>query len=104
VPKTPHLRATLIAVAAAVALAACSAIDGRETGQQYVDDAAVTTKVKAAIFNDPYLHVLQVNVETFQHVVQLSGFVDSRNSARRAVELARSVEGVRSVTDDLIVR
>lgn len=60
--------------------------------------------MKAAIFNDPHLDVLQMNVETFQNVVQLSGFVDSRSSERRAVGIAHSVEGVRSVTHNLIVR
>jgi osmotically-inducible protein OsmY len=69
-----------------------------------VDDATVTTKVKAAIFNDPPLKVLQVNVETFQNVVQLSGFVDSKENERRAVELATGVHGVRSVKDDRVVR
>ena len=87
-----------------VSMAACSAISGRETPGEYVDDATITTKVKAAIFDDPSLKVLHVNFETFQNVVQLSGFVDSTQSESRAVELARNVSGVRSVKDDIVVR
>ena len=98
------LRNSLMIVALAASVAACSAISGRETTGEYVDDATITTKVKAAIFDDPSLKVLQVNVETFQNVVQLSGFVDSTQSENRAVELARNVSGVRSVKDDIIVR
>ena len=99
-----QLKNSLMIVVLAAAVAACSAISGRETTGEYVDDATITTKVKAAIFNDPSLEVLQVNVETFQNVVQLSGFVDSMQSENRAVELARNVSGVRSVKDDIIVR
>ncbi len=98
------LRNSLMIVVLAASAAACSAISGRETPSEYVDDATITTKVKAAIFDDPSLKVLQVNVETFQNVVQLSGFVDSTQSENRAVELARNVSGVRSVKDDIIVR
>jgi hyperosmotically inducible protein len=98
------LRNSLMIVVLAASVAACSAISGRETPGEYVDDATITTKVKAAIFDDPSLKVLQVNVETFQNVVQLSGFVDSTQSENRAVELARNVSGVRSVKDDIIVR
>lgn len=98
------LRNSLMIVVLAASVAACSAISGRETPGEYVDDATITTKVKAAIFDDPSLKVLQVNVETFQNVVQLSGFVDSPQSENRAVELARNVSGVRSVKDDIIVR
>jgi osmotically-inducible protein OsmY len=77
---------------------------GNETAGQYVDDTTITTKVKAQIFDDPTLKVLQVNVETMKGVVQLSGFVDSNQSKIKAVSIARKVRGVLSVKDDLVVR
>jgi hyperosmotically inducible protein len=52
-------------------------MSGRETAGEYVDDAMITTKVEAAMFDDPSLKVMQIGVETMQDVVQLSGFVDS---------------------------
>jgi osmotically-inducible protein OsmY len=69
-----------------------------------LDDAAITTKVIAAIVQDPVLEKNQVNVETFRNVVQLSGFVDSNQSLSRAGELARVIKGVRSVQNNLIVQ
>ena len=82
----------------------CASTPERESTGQYVDDSAITTKVKAAIFDDPSLKVLQINVETFKGEVQLSGFVDSAQNIRRAGEVARGVRGVRSVKNDLIVK
>ena len=82
----------------------CASTPTREGTGEYVDDSAITTKVKAAIFNDPSLKVFQINVETFKGAVQLSGFVDSAQSVRKAGEVARGVTGVRSVKNDLIVK
>ena len=67
----------------------------------YMDDSWITTKVKTAILNEPSLKVLQINVETYKGVVQLSGFVDSAASMDKAVAVARSVEGVASVKNDM---
>jgi osmotically-inducible protein OsmY len=75
-----------------------------ESAGAYVDDSVITTKVKAAILNEPSLKSFQIGVETYKNVVQLSGFVDSRHSARRAGEVAMSVKGVASVKNDLIVK
>ena len=93
-----------MACALAASLAACAAMSGRETAGEYVDDATITTKVKAAIFDEPSLKSMEVSVETFQDVVQLSGFVDSPRTKAKAGELARGVRGVRSVKNDLVVR
>jgi hyperosmotically inducible periplasmic protein len=98
------LRSVLVALALTTSLAACSAISGRETAGEYVDDSTITTKVKAAMFDDPSLKMMQIGVETMQDVVQLSGFVDSAQTKARAGELARSVKGVREVKNDLVVR
>jgi osmotically-inducible protein OsmY len=66
-----------------------------------MDDSAITTKVKAAIFNEPTLKSTEINVETFKGRVQLSGFVSSRTSIDQAVALTQSVGGVRSVQNDM---
>jgi len=60
--------------------------------------------VKTAILNEPSLKVAQINVETFKGVVQLSGFVDSADAARKAVEVARAVKGVTDVKNDTRIR
>lgn len=89
---------------AAVALAAmlgCTSSPTKETTGQYVDDAVITTRVKTAIFNEPTLKSAEINVETFKGVVQLSGFVSSRSNMLTAVNVARGVNGVTSVRDDM---
>jgi osmotically-inducible protein OsmY len=98
------LRSVLVALALTTSLAACAVTSGRETAGEYVDDATITTKVKAALFDDSSLKSMQIGVETMQDVVQLSGFVDSAQTKARAGELARSVKGVREVKNDLVVR
>ena len=64
----------------------------------------ITTKVKAAIFDDATLKVGEVNVETFKGVVQLSGFVSSQTAMSKAVEVARHVKGVKSVKNDMRIK
>jgi osmotically-inducible protein OsmY len=82
----------------------CASTAKQEGTGEYLDDSVVTTKVKAAILNDPELKVLQINVETFKGVVQLSGFVDSKAMMAHAVEATRGVAGVKNVKDDMRVR
>lgn len=82
----------------------CAATQKRESTGQYVDDSVITTKVKAAIFDDATLKTLQINVKTFKGIVQLSGFVDSAQSVTKAGEVAGSVNGVVSVKNDLVVK
>ncbi len=85
-------------------VAGCASTSKQEGTGEYFDDSVITTKVKAAILNDPALKVLQINVETFKGVVQLSGFVDSQAMIDRAVEVTRGVPGVKSVKNDMRVR
>lgn len=85
-------------------LAACTVFEGRQTAGQYVDDASITARVKEAFVADPQVKVFQIHVETMNGVVQLSGFVDSQASERRAVEIAQRQRGVKSVRDDIIIR
>jgi len=79
----------------------CAATRTHEGTGEYVDDSVITTKVKAAIFNEPGLKVSEVQVETFKGVVQLSGFVSSRADIKGAVRVASAVNGVKSVTNDM---
>lgn len=82
----------------------CAATSTQEGTGEYVDDTAITTKVKAAIFNAPGLKSAEINVETFKGVVQLSGFVSSQSEISQAVEVARGVGGVKSVKNDMRVK
>ncbi|MBL1263568.1 BON domain-containing protein [Methylomicrobium sp. RS1] len=75
--------------------------EDRESAGAYLDDSMITTKVKTAIFNEPGLDSAEINVETYQGNVQLSGFVESREDIERAVQVARQVEGVKSVKNDM---
>lgn len=83
---------------------ACSVMSGRETAGQYVDDTSVTSRVKSAIIQDPNLKARQIHVETFQGIVQLSGFIDSSKEKMRVEALVLGTTGVKSVKNDLIVR
>lgn len=94
--------ALMLAVAAAlVTVAGCTASPKQASAGQYIDDTAITTKVKAAIFNDPSLKSTEINVETFKGAVQLSGFVNSQADIQRAVAVAGGVSGVTSVKNDM---
>jgi osmotically-inducible protein OsmY len=84
-----------------VALAGCASTAKQEGTGEYIDDALITTKVKAAIFNEPTLKATEINVETFKGKVQLSGFVSSQGDINKATEIARGVKGVTSVKNDM---
>ncbi|MBI5068226.1 MAG: BON domain-containing protein [Deltaproteobacteria bacterium] len=103
-----RFKLTLLA-AAGLALAGptmvgCASTRTTESAGEYVDDSVITTKVKAAILNEPSLHSLQISVKTYKDVVQLSGFVDSSASVRLAGKVAAGVHGVGSVRNDLVVK
>ncbi|MCC8992656.1 MAG: BON domain-containing protein [Candidatus Contendobacter sp.] len=82
-------------------LLGCASTSKQEGTGEYVDDTVLTGKVKAEIFNDPSLKSAEINVETFKGVVQLSGFVNSREDINKAVRVAGSVKGVTSVKNDM---
>jgi osmotically-inducible protein OsmY len=94
----------LMGLLLAASIAGCSGGRTYESTGEYLDDSVLTTKVKSTILGDSRLKVLQINVKTFKGVVQLSGFVDSESAATRAVELARTVKGVKMVNNSLIVK
>jgi len=82
-------------------LLGCASTSKQEGTGEYVDDTVLTAKVKAEIFNEPSLKSAEINVETFKGVVQLSGFVNSREDINKAVRVARGVQGVVSVKNDM---
>lgn len=85
-------------------LMSCAGTSKRQSTGQFVDDSAITAKVKAGIFDDDSLKSLQITVVTFKGDVQLSGFVDSSQNVHKAGQIARNVNGVRSVKNDLVVK
>lgn len=82
----------------------CASTSKQEGSGEYVDDTVITTKVKTAIFNEPDLKSAEINVETFKGVVQLSGFVSSQSAINKAVTVTRSVNGVKSVKNDMRIK
>lgn len=93
--------ATLAGVLLIATAVGCASTAKHEGTGEYVDDTVITGKVKAAIFNEPTLKSAEINVETFKGTVQLSGFVSSTAAEKTAVAVARSVNGVTSVKNDM---
>lgn len=94
----------LLLVALLISALGCASTSQQASTGEYIDDTWITTKVKAEILKEPALKVTQINVETYKNVVQLSGFVDSSESMTKAVAIARSVQGVSSVKNDMRLR
>ncbi len=84
-----------------VATLGCASTRTQESTGQYIDDSTITTRVKAGILGEPGLKVSEINVETFKGVVQLSGFVNSREDIASAVKVANAVPGVKSVKNGM---
>ncbi|BBJ24359.1 BON domain-containing protein [Candidatus Nitrotoga sp. AM1P] len=95
---------TIFTAIAFMSILGCAATTKSEGTGEYLDDSVITTKVKAAVFNEPALKSTEINVETYKGVVQLSGFVSSQSSIDRAEEVARGVKGVKSVKNDMRVK
>ena len=92
---------TFIFAVLLASLLGCAGTPTKEGTGEYVDDTVITTKVKAAIFNEPSLKSAEINVETFKGTVQLSGFVSSQANIDKAVQVARGVKGVTSVRNNM---
>ena len=99
---TNPVRTLMAAIVLTISVAGCDAISGRETVGEYVDDTGITGTVKANIMNE--LGLKQISVETMQNIVQLSGFVDTAQIKARAGDIAKGVQGVQGVKNDLVVR
>jgi osmotically-inducible protein OsmY len=84
--------------------AACASTSKQEGAGEYVDDSVITTKVKSQLAADDFLKSFEISVETYKGIVQLSGFVGSQQAVDKAGEIARGVQGVKSVENDLNVK
>lgn len=103
--KKSHLIiALLLAGLAGAPITACTSTSTSESTGEYIDDSAISTKVRADIIADKDLNLFQIDVTTYKGVVQLSGFVNSQDLKTRAGQLAAGVEGVKSVKNNLIVK
>ncbi len=87
-----------------ITLVACASTRTHESTGEYVDDSVITTKVKSLLANDDFFKSFQISVETYKGTVQLSGFVNSQQAVDKAGQIARSVQGVKSVKNNLIVK
>jgi hyperosmotically inducible periplasmic protein len=102
-----HIRTLVIAsvaVLTAIVLPACSVVRDQQSVGTYVDDATLTTRVKAKFAEDKTVSALAISVETFKGMVQLSGFAKSGEEKAMAERLARAVSGVAGVKNDIVVR
>ncbi len=91
---------TFILMLVMAAFIGCASTSKQEGTGEYLNDTAITAKVKSAVFGEPTLKSAEINVETFKGVVQLSGFVNSQADINKAVEVTRGVGGVKSVKND----
>ena len=94
----------LVIVMLVAGIAACASTSKQSGTGEYVDDTVITTKVKSLLAADDFLKSFAISVETYKGTVQLSGFVDSQNAINKAGEIARGVQGVSSVKNNLIVK
>lgn len=97
------LLVTTVSVAT-ITTTGCSNSDYKRSSGEYLDDQTLTARVKSALFKDPNVSGFQVNVDSYRGVVSLSGFVDTSAQKSRAEDIARQVEGVRQVQNNLSVR
>jgi hyperosmotically inducible protein len=96
--------AAVFLVSAGMALSGCSVFRGQSTPGEYVDDVAITSKVKASLLDDDRVEGLDVNVDSTNGKVRLTGWADSEAEKRRVADLARKVDGVKSVDNQIQVK
>lgn len=103
--KTKNLLAAFALIGAlAGPIAACTSTPEHESTGEYIDDSAISNKVRAELLSDKELNVFKIDVTTYKGVVQLSGFVKSTTAKERAGTVARNVHGVKEVRNNLIVK
>lgn len=102
--KLTHAVLAVAASLAVVSITGCAVARDQQTVGSYVDDTAITTKVKAKFAEDPAVSAMSINVETLKGTVQLSGFAKSEAERNAAGRLAAGTQGVKSVKNDIVVR
>lgn len=100
----PTLVAILALGSGVAAFSGCAGTATSASTGEYIDDATTTGKVKAAFVKDPIVKAIDVKVDTFKSVVQLSGFVDTQEQKSRAEQIAQGVTGVQRVQNNLSVK
>lgn len=101
------LRATLAAIISAwVLLSApgCAVSRGQETVGAYIDDTTITTQIKSRFFEDKAVAGSSISVETLNGVVMLSGFAKNTTEKATAENIARKINGVKSVRNEIAVK
>jgi osmotically-inducible protein OsmY len=101
---TKRIATAVFTATVAFTIVGCASGPNKESTGEYLDDAAITGKVKAAFAADPNVKATEINVETYKGAVQLSGFVAQPGDAQRAADIARGVKGVSSVKNDIRVK
>lgn len=101
-----YVRAIAFAALAGITIigSGCAVVRGQETAGSYVDDAAITTAVKAKFLEDKTVSGISISVETLNGTVQLSGFAKSTTEKTQAGNIAMGVKNVKSVRNDIVVR
>ena len=99
-----HLATTAILLGMFLILPGCAVSRGQETVGAYIDDAAITTGVKARFFEDKDVAGSSISVETLNGTVMLSGFAKSASERDSAERIARAVKGVKAVRNEIAVR
>jgi len=94
----------LLSIMLVATFVSCASTRTQSSPGEYIDDSVITTKVKSMLASDDFLKSFEISVETFKGTVQLSGFVNSQQAIDKATEIAKSVKGVESVKNDLIVK
>jgi hypothetical protein len=101
-----YVRAIAFAALAGITIigSGCAVVRGQESAGAYVDDAAITTAVKAKFLEDKTVSGMSISVETLNGTVQLSGFAKSTTEKAQAGNIAMGVKNVKSVRNDIVVR
>jgi osmotically-inducible protein OsmY len=102
--KTNILVKIIIMLTLIAFMGSCASTSKKSSPGDYIDDSVITTKIKSNLAGDDFLKSFQISVETRKGIVQLSGFVDSKDAVKKAGKIAKDVEGVKSVENDLIVK
>lgn len=99
-----HLLAASCAAVLALATAGCAVTRGQESVGAYVDDATITTQIKSRMVSNKEVDANSIRVETLNGVVMLSGFAKNNAERSTAESIARDVNGVKSVKNEVLVR
>lgn len=94
----------LLALAFLTFTLGCAGSDRERSTGEYIDDTAIAARVTTALSEDPEISLFDIRVQSFKGQVQLSGFVDSKQAKKRAADIARNIEGVGSVKNNLLVK